>query len=106
MRIRPTNPVPRVCRAIGRRRVCRVGRLAAMQQSGFVTADYPRRFSRGQHFDIARATAEALQQKIASEHRQSLLLRFGFQKTSFPTWLDDLLQGAESDLIELAQQLE
>lgn len=69
-----------------------------------MTPDTPR-LTRGQRFDLARETARALEGKIEQEHRSSLLGQFGFQQGEFSTWLDDLLSGEESDLIELAAYL-
>ncbi|OBA71681.1 hypothetical protein A5633_23030 [Mycolicibacterium elephantis] len=78
-----------------------------MQESLTVTADPPRQLTRGQHFDLASAAAAALQEKIPQEHRSSLLRRFGFDvdEQYDSTWLDDLLRGAEPDLVELAEYL-
>jgi len=72
-----------------------------------VTADPPRKLRRGQHFDIARAVAAALEDRIAPEHCDSLMRRFGFFADSAMNSppLDDLLAGAESDLVELAEYL-
>ncbi|MGE2733120.1 hypothetical protein [Mycolicibacterium vaccae] len=78
-----------------------------MEQSASATADPPPKLRRGEHFDIARAVAVALEERVAPEHREPLLRRFGFYTDSGmnSSWLDDLLAGAESDLVELADYL-
>ncbi|KUI36224.1 hypothetical protein [Mycobacterium sp. GA-2829] len=68
-----------------------------------MTADPPRNLSRGEHFTLALAVAEALEAQVSTQFRMVLLRRFGFDPAEHEgTWLEDLLGGEESDLIELA----
>jgi len=71
-----------------------------------VTADPPRSLSPGDHFDLARAVSEAIENTIDPRHRGTLLGRFHFDPaTNGGSRIDVLLAGPESMLIELAQYL-